>query len=420
MTLRRFIGVFMLFGLFAAQPSFSEQQSITLIAAGDVEWSGTWFDEDWWEETIFYDSGEKTSAVGAWVPIPRLISPETRTALAKRYPEVMARYNKLHSDGDKAKKEAYRHFEKRKSHGLTFQSDSAWAKYPFQHVASAFRDADVAFINLETPLSDRADRVGAFLTPTAFTEGIVDAGIDVVSIANNHMLDAQIWGLQDTVEALDKAGIHHVGAGKNLAQAREPYIVEKNGIKIAFLAYTQGENNQGFATSYKPGVAFMDPLLIQEDIKRIRGQVDHVILSFHWDTYSIDDTKRFDLHPDAIAFAHDMIDAGADAILGHHPHVPRAVEYYKGKPILYSMAHLIFSVGLPSWMDNYVARLTLTKSAIPSVEILPVGGQMIDLSQPHFLEGKRAQALLSHLQGLSNGMGGNLRIVGDKGVLTPQ
>lgn len=403
-----------------------EENAINLVAAGDVEWSGTWVDET--SGGIFLDPGNATKANGGWQPVPRLIVPETLAILRERHPDVVKRYE-ASIEKDRLARTAESGVTPqlvkamwggRKPHNLTFGSDVDWAQYPFRKVRDVFRAADIAFVNLETPLSDQAPRSGAFVTPRRFTIGLLDAGIELVSIANNHMMDAQIWGLYDTLDTLEKAGIHAIGAGKTLAQARRPYIVESKGIRVAFLAYSQSENSgpNGFALPSRAGVAPLDPLLIEEDIQLIRDSVDHVILSFHWDLFQFDASKSFDLHPEAIAFAHQMIDVGVDAILGHHSHVPRAVEYYKGKPILYSMGHLIFSYGVPAWVDNFVARISIAKDQIPRVEILPVAGRFEELGQPYFLEGQRAKAMLLHLQAISKGLGGLLRIEGNKGVLT--
>lgn len=404
---------------------FADEPVVTLLAAGDVQWS-KWpaNDEAAGNGQVFYDVGETPLLEGGWQPLPRLISEDTMAILEKKSPKFMRRFkHEIESEFGFPLEKVSTYYTGLKRHQLTFESDTEWANYPFQKVTDIFRKADIAFVNLENPLSDDAPKVGMLRAPTVLSNGLANAGIDVVSIANNHMMDAQIWGLYDTMSSLDKAGVKYIGAGKNLSQAREPYIVEKRGIKIAFLAYTQYENNGplGFATPAHAGVMPLDPLVIKADIKRIRSQVDQIIVSFHWDIFSFDPPKQFDLHPDAVAFAHDIIDAGADAILGHGPHVPRAVEYYKNKPILYSMGHLILSFGdLPIWVDNYVARLNITKSAIPSVEIMPVAGKLKDqdLSQPYFLSGQRAQSMLEHLQQLSSNMGGKLIVEGNRGILT--
>ena len=146
----------------------------------------------------------------------------------------------------------------------------------------------------------------------------------MVSLANNHMMDAERAGLFDTMEVLDQANIKHMGAGRNIEQARMPVIFERKGVKIAVLAYTQYLNGgvTGFAAENRAGVAPLDPELIKADIKAAKDQVDHVLLSFHWDIFEPDFTRQQELHPYAVVFAHEMIDAGADGILGHHPHVP--------------------------------------------------------------------------------------------------
>lgn len=416
---RSILSLFLILDCFTPLLVHADPNSITLVAAGDVQWSPKQPKLE--SGGVFFDPGGKTLLEGGWQPIPRLLSSETMASLQDNNPEILQRhYRKTEEEYGFPIEKFNAHFVGFKRHDLTFSSVSKWAKHPFLKVGEVFRNADIAFVNLETPLSDKAPKVGMFRAPTALTEGLVEAGVDVVSIANNHMLDAQIWGLYDTLTSLENAGINYVGAGKNLTQARKPYIVEKQGIKIALLAYSQSENNgvSSFATPVHAGIMPLDPLVIKADIKRIKHQVDHVILSFHWDIYAHDSSQKFDLHPDAVAFAHEMIDAGADAILGHHPHIPKAVEYYKGKPILYSMAHLIFSFELPSFVDNYVARLNITKEAISSVEILPVAGRGGDLSQPFFLEGERAAKMLNHLKTLSDGRGGTLRIMGNKGILT--
>jgi poly-gamma-glutamate capsule biosynthesis protein CapA/YwtB (metallophosphatase superfamily) len=248
----------------------------------------------------------------------------------------------------------------------------------------------------------------------------------VASTANNHALDSERQGLVDTKAALRRAGIAPVGTGQNLDDARKPVIIQRNGLRFAFLAYSQYVNNRtgnvwdgldGFATSTRPGVTPLDPAIIKEDIRRVRDKVDYVILSFHWDIYAMDTSNDQYLHPRAVAFAHEMIDAGADCILGHHPHVPRAVELYHGKPIYYCMGHLIFSFSLSNWRDNYLPRVTFTKSGITRAEVLPVSGIGRELAQPFVLEAARAQSALRNLQQISAPLGTTLDIAGDTGVL---
>ncbi len=124
-------------------------------------------------------------------------------------------------------------------------------------------------------------------------------------------------------------------------------------------------------------------------------------------------------HPMARAFAHDIIDAGADMILGHHPHVPRGVEVYRGKVIFYSLGNLIFGHSHDYWMDNYVARLTLTPERIAVVQILPVAGKGRNLAQPYVLSGADARSVLEDIQTRSEALDTRMEIQGDVGVILP-
>jgi poly-gamma-glutamate capsule biosynthesis protein CapA/YwtB (metallophosphatase superfamily) len=369
-------------------------QEITLVAGGDIEWSRIVKPPD-----LFSDPPERGE--GDWMPVPYLNNATSREHLTSEGFELETPQS---------------HHIRAIQYGLEFDSPEEMARYPLRRIAPVFREADIGFANLETPLSDRARHNGAFRTPTAFADGLRWAGIDVVSTANNHALDAEGRGLTDTKEALWKAGVGAVGTGENLEDARRPFIVERGGIRVGFLGYAQFVNGgaSNFAQPERPGVAPLDPFLIEEDIQRLRSQVDYVVLSFHWNIENSQDT-----HPKAREFAHRMIDAGADIILGHHPHVPRGVETYKGKVIFYSFGNLIFGHNHTYWMDNYVARLTMERDGVRQVEILPVAGGGNALSQPYLLEGDAAVALLEDVRERSRLLDTTMEIRGNVGVIRP-
>ena len=238
--------------------------------------------------------------------------------------------------------------------------------------------------------------------------------MDVVATANNHALDAEGDGLLDTIHHLSRAGVGHAGTGRDLEDARRPYVLERRGLRIAFLAYAQFVNDGGssFATPDQSGVAPMDPLLIREDIARVRDQADLVLVSFHW---GIENSQ--DVHPGMRAFAYEVLDAGADAILGHHPHMPRGIEVRDGKPIVYSMGNFIFGHGHDYWMDNIAVRLHMGPDGVARVDVLPLAGRGDDLSQPYVLEGDAARTLLEDIRTRSAELGTTLRIEGDEGVI---
>jgi poly-gamma-glutamate synthesis protein (capsule biosynthesis protein) len=370
-------------------------QEVTLVAGGDIEWSRTTKPPD-----VYVQPADREE--GGWLQVPYLNNERSRRYLTDNVGRELETPESHHIRAI--------------HYGLEFDSLVEMARYPLRRIAPVFREADVAFANLETPLSDDARWSGAFRTPTAFADGLAWAGLDVVATANNHALDAEGAGLRDTREALWRAGVGAVGTGSDLADARRPFIVEREGIRIAFLGYAQFVNagRSAFAQPNRAGVVPLDPFVIEEDIARVRDRVDYVVLSFHWGIENARET-----HPRAREFARRMIDAGADVILGHHPHVPRGVEVYDGKPILYSLGNLVFGHNHTYWGDNYLTRLTLTPDGIDRVEVLPVAGSGNELSQPFLLEGEDARAVLEEVRDLSEALDTRLMIEGDVGVVRP-
>jgi len=371
---------------------------------------------------MFYDAPPTGSArnilwprADGWIRVPYIATPESRELLEAALDTVLIT--------DQA------HFLRAHHYDLAFSSGLEEARYPFTRIAETLRSADIAFANLETPLSDGARWSGAFRTPGAFADGLSWAGLDVVSTANNHALDAEGEGLIDTMDNLSRAGVGHVGTGLDLEDARRPFVVERDEIRIAFFGYAQFVNVGGsaFATPTSSGVVPLDPLLVREDIARVRDRVDQVALSFHW---GIENSQ--DVHPGMRGFAHDAIDAGADIILGHHPHVRRGIEVYHGKPIIYSMGNLVFGHNHDYWMDNILVRFTIARThmdgavqthdpddaaRVTRIEILPVAGRGDALSQPFLLEGAEAHAVLEDILDRSAELATTVRIVGDVGVI---
>lgn len=370
-------------------------QEITLIAGGDIEWSRAVKRPD-----IYFDRSRDEEEKGGWIPVPYINTPDNVSYLSTLGVPIDTTTG---------------HHKIAIQYGLTFRSSEEAGRHPLLKVAPVLQSADIAFVNLETPLSDRARHTGAFMTPTSFADALKWAGIDVVSTANNHAMDAEHLGLIDTRDALDRAGIGHVGTGLNLEDARKPHIVERDGIRIAFLGYAQFVNGGagGFALPDRSGVVPMSPPIIEEDIRRVRDQVDYVVVSFHWSRENTQET-----HPDDRSFAKSVLDAGADIVLGHHPHMPRGVEIYKGKPIFYSLGNLIFGHSHDYWLDNYLARLTLTKDrGVTQVEILPTAGRGTNLAQPYLLEGEEARRALEDIQARTAQLDTRMEIEGNRGVI---
>jgi len=304
--------------------------SITVIAAGDIEWTKHTL---WAPRYLFLGATntleDKTEEKYGKHALPLPSFPFITTDESKLYAK------KRGVDVDKAGS----HHIEAEQYNLVFDSEEKRNYHPFKRIAQLLRTADVAFANLEMSLSDAGRSVGSFRAPTSMAKVLSWAGFDVLTTANNHIFDSGEQGMFDTEQALNENNIASFGTGRNLSEARKPHIVEKNGIKLAFLGYSQITNHWGgdFALSNRSGVAPLDSFLVAEDIKNIRNSVDFVIVSFHW---GMENTQS--IHPDIIELAHQVMDAGADVILGHSPHMPQAVEMYKNKPILYSLGNLVF------------------------------------------------------------------------------
>jgi poly-gamma-glutamate synthesis protein (capsule biosynthesis protein) len=307
-----------------------------------------------------------------------------------------------------------------------YSSDEKLLSYPLQRLAPTFHTADLVFVNCEGALSDHARQVGSNRTPEKFAKTMRAAGISIVNLANNHTLDAEERGFLDTLHALSSAGIGHVGGGLDLADARKPIIVERNGIKLGFLGYTQFTNvgESAFAADGRPGVAPMDPFLIKEDIRRLRPQVDYVLVAIHWGTF-----RSANINPENRKFAHELIDAGADIILGHHPPHPKGIEVYHGKVIFYAPSNVLRGHSSPNSDDGYLARLTMGPKSVEKIEVLPIAGKGQPeghtgpydpkLFQPFVMQGASAQKLLAGIRSRSAALDTPMQIEGDKGVITP-
>ena len=236
---------------------------------------------------------------------------------------------------------------------------------------SAFRDADVAMVNLECPVTVRGSRVPKpfnFRMRPETLRTFVNAGIDIVNIANNHIFDYGSEGLFDTILYLDSIGIGHVGAGRNQAGARRPVVVTRNGWTIGFLGYYGGGESPAAAAD-RPGVAARDLSMITEDIARLKSvdSADFVVVNLHWGTElaTIPD-------PSQRLLAHAIIDAGADAVIGHHPHVLQGIEIYRSGVIAYSLGNLMFGGNSRDTYQSGLFRIHLDQSA-PEYSFVPVG-----------------------------------------------
>jgi poly-gamma-glutamate capsule biosynthesis protein CapA/YwtB (metallophosphatase superfamily) len=416
-----------MFVLPQGKPAFAADNQVVLIFGGDVEWSLNArpptvryrvANPTPYGQIVYGRRDVRDQVTGDWPPIPYTDQGESGAylkSLGLKGP----------SDASTGESLSYPLLDS-EEYTKDYSSDDALLNYPLARLAPIFHAADLVMVNCEGALSDHGRQVGLNRTPERFAISMRGAGIGLVNLANNHTFDAEERGFLDTLRALSLAGIAHVGGGNDLADARKPVIVERNGIKLGFLGYTQFTNigESSFAAEGRPGVVPMDPFLIKEDIRRLRPQVDYVLVAIHWAT-----SRSAEVSPENRAFAHDLIDAGADVILGHHPPHPKGIEVYRGKVILYAPSNVLRGHNGPNLDDGYLARFTLGPKSVEKVEVLPIigkgqpegrAGQPYDpkLFQPALMQGANARQILENLRNRSASLDTAMAIDGDKGVIT--
>jgi len=256
--------------------------------------------------------------------------------------------------------------------------------YPFRYLAKELAKADITFANLESPFYNQGPRTPpqntmVFKAEPEMIEGLIASGIDIVSLANNHFGNQGAKGELYTFDWLAKHNILYVGAGNNIFEAHQEKILERQGVKLAFLAYSYDVPYYAASTN-SPGIALWDIKKAQKDIARAKEKADVVIVSLHAGS---EYTHKADLAQKK--FAHFIIDAGASLVLGHHPHVVQEVERYQNGLIFYSLGNLVFD---QNWSQatsqGAIAKIIFSGKEIKSAEIIPI--KIINNSQPQIVK----------------------------------
>lgn len=283
-----------------------------------------------------------------------------------------------------------------------------WAPYlkksgyglPFDGVRTELALADINLANLESPIATGGEEFTTkkfrFRAEPELAAALRMAGINLVTLANNHSMDFGGEALAETQRHLAAAGIAWIGAGENLDEARKMALYTIKGRKIAFLGYSLTQPTEFFAGLKRPGTAPGFEKLVKADVRSARKQADFVIVSFHWGTESGNAVQPYQRNA-----AHQAIDAGADVIIGHHPHVLQGVERYKSGIVFYSLGNFAFASKSRTADISAMVRLRLNDTQ-RTAEILPLDVLHRRVGfQPQLLHGEKGAAVIGRLNDLS-------------------
>jgi poly-gamma-glutamate capsule biosynthesis protein CapA/YwtB (metallophosphatase superfamily) len=280
------------------------------------------------------------------------------------------------------------------------------ADYPFAATLPLLRRASTVVGNLEGPFAQRAalqHRNHAYRVHPSLGHAMRRAGIDVVSLANNHLTDCGRAGVRETLGALAGAGITPIGGGLNEAAAHTPAVREAFGMRIGLLAYYW--NRRTAATTRAPGSAMDLPAALESDISGLKKRVDRVVAIFHWGIpYQVDPL------PEDRVKAQFAIDCGADAVIGHHPHIVQPFAIYHGRPIFFSIGNFAFGSG-NSLAEGLILALRFEESRT-MVDAFPIYVKNRDARvnyQPKMLKAQAAEHRLDRLAQISGAHGSRLR-----------
>ncbi len=294
----------------------------------------------------------------------------------------------------------------------------AGGEAPLAHVASILKAADVAIANLESTLAssgkENAAKDVTFRGDPRGIESLKVAELDAVSLANNHVLDYGPEPLLDTIKALDRAGIGHAGAGKDKTAAWMPATIERNGTTTAYLAYSHivpagfiaQDDRAGFASGRQ------DMNLVEDAIREAKKTHDYVIVSFHWGIEYTDNPTA-----EQVKNAHRAIDAGADMVLAHHPHVIQGVEFYKDGLIAYSLGDFVFDHYSRKTGEAFILNASMGPDGITDVSAIPV--YLDKYGRPEVVTGSEGRSILTRLKAISGPLGTTVNIIGDRASIHP-
>jgi poly-gamma-glutamate synthesis protein (capsule biosynthesis protein) len=255
---------------------------------------------------------------------------------------------------------------------------------PYGDMLPVLRESDLRLVNVETTIGNKGTPIPkggpTFQSGTEFLSGLTRVPFDVAILANNHAADYGPPSIQETIDNLRTSGIRPVGAGMKGEEASRPLFLDVNGTSVAVIACAEGE--EGRSVRGGPGVNGMDVHKQVSQIRRLQGMVDVVLVSFHGGR------EYLPSPPPYVTYAmRSFAEAGADAIIAHHPHVPQSIEVVAGVPIVYSQGNFIF------WQEGdyyrkigYLVHLDIADDELVELSITPYRQTeegLVHLEDPH-------------------------------------
>jgi poly-gamma-glutamate capsule biosynthesis protein CapA/YwtB (metallophosphatase superfamily) len=342
-----------------------------------------------------------------------------------------------------------------------FYADGAPISAGFARTLDLLAPADLRFANFEMPLSTRGqplEKLAAIRAHPEVAADVAEVGFDVVSLANNHAFDYGPEALADTIGALARIGVKHLGAGMSLTEAARPLVVERDGVRVGFAAFSCLVAAGAAAAADRGGVAPIhvrsgyevnpyweieepgEPLMVtirtradeddqafaEDVVRRLRDEVDLLFASIHWGYGASDELAEYQQ-----PLGHALLDAGADAIFGNHVHAVQGIELYDGKPILYSpgtfigrqipvdaseageLMQRILAMMSP---DGYVGRLAFAEDGSCSVALVPTS--IDENGLPLLAEGAVHERIVERIVAHSSRLGTELVL--EDGTLVPR
>ncbi len=288
--------------------------------------------------------------------------------------------------------------------------------YAFDSLRIFLKSADLTMANLEAPFTTQGkpfDKEFTFRVPPDYAASLIHTGFDVLTLANNHILDYGREGLLSTFKILDSLNIHYCGAGENDKAAEKGCIIECGDWRIGFLAYSLTYPDDFWAASRSCGTAYPRPKAMKRCIRSMKQETDLIVVSFHWGGELMHYPKEYQR-----TYAHRAVDSGADLIIGHHPHVLQGVEIYRGKLIAYSLGNFVFGSYSQNVNESMIFKVRFENGGRSMAEIIPIDVNNYHTHfQPRLLRNRQKHKVLLHLNEISKPYNQGKDIIDDSGVI---